>query len=150
VIPHSQHDPFPIDIDRECKSLVSVIKGCCVTPFMLALFTRNQHLLNGILMDATWKIITVSIASILMLSICNVGISVMLTIGPKENKALYETFYTILQDHFNINLNGYRAVSDQATALGAVCMDHENQRFLCLCHFLVSLHRKCAVMSQRP
>jgi hypothetical protein len=94
---------------------------------MPELFTRNQHLIDGILMDATWKIIRVSVASILMLSICNVGIPVMLAIGPKEDKAVYETFCTILQDHFNINLNGYRAVSDQRTALRAVCIDHENQ-----------------------
>jgi hypothetical protein len=63
----------------------------------------------------------------------------MLAIGPKENKTLYETFYTILRDHFNINLNGYHEVSDQGTVLRAVCIDHENQQFLCLHHFLVSL-----------
>jgi hypothetical protein len=90
-------------------------------------------------MDATWKIIRVSVASILMLSICNVGIPVMLAIGPKEDKAFYEIFYAILRDHFNINLNGYRAVSDQGTALCAVCIGHENQQFLCLCQFSVSL-----------
>jgi hypothetical protein len=114
VIPHSRDDPFSVYIDRESKSLVSVIKGCYVTPFMLALFRRNQHLTNGILM----------------------------AIGPKEDKTLYKTFYAIRQDHLNINLNGYRAVSDQGTALRAVWINHENQQFLCLRHFLVSLKRK--------
>jgi hypothetical protein len=77
-------------------------------------------------MDAIWTIIRVSAASILMLSICNVGIPVMLAIGPKEDKTFDETFDAILQDHFNINLNGYRAVSDQGTTLCAVCINHEN------------------------
>jgi hypothetical protein len=129
VIPHSRDDSFPVYIHQESKSLVSVIKDCYVTPCMLALFMRNQHLIKGILMDATWKIIRVSVASILILFIRNVGILVMLAIGPKENKALYEAFCIILQDRFNINLNGYHAVSDQGTVLRAVCINHDNQQF---------------------
>jgi hypothetical protein len=121
-----------------------------MAPSMPALSTQNQHLIDGISMDATWKIIRVSVASILMLSICNIGIPVMLAIGPKEDKALSETFYTILRGHFNINLNGDLAVSEQGTALRAGCIDHENQQFLCLRHFLVSLKRKCEVMKQGP
>jgi hypothetical protein len=142
VIQLSRDDPFPVYIDRESKSLVSVMKGCYVTPFMPALFTRNRHLIDDILMDATWKIIRVYVASILMLSICHFGIPVMLDLGSREDKALSETFYTILKDHFHINLNGYRVVSDQGTTLCVVCIDHEKQQFLCLRHFLVSVKRK--------
>jgi hypothetical protein len=105
---------------------------------MPVLFTRNQHLIDGLLMGPISKIIRVSVASILMLSICKVGIPIMLAISPKEDKAFYETFHTTLQDHFTMNLNGYCAVSDQRRALRAICTDHENQQFLCLCHFLVS------------
>jgi hypothetical protein len=137
VISHSRDGPFLFYIDRESKSLVSVIKGCYVTPFAPMLFTRNQHLIDDSLMDATWKIISFSVVASLMLSICNVGILVMLPIGLKEDKALCETFYAIRQDHFNINLNGYRAVSNQGTALRTVRTDHENQQFLCLRDFLV-------------
>jgi hypothetical protein len=61
-----------------------------MTPFMSALFTRNQRLIDGILMDATWKIVRVSVASILMFSICNVRIPVILAIGLKEDKVLYQ------------------------------------------------------------
>jgi hypothetical protein len=46
-------------------------------------------------------------------AIGNVRIPVMLAIDPKEDKDFCETFFTILYDHFYINLNGYRAVSDQ-------------------------------------
>jgi hypothetical protein len=117
---------------------------------MPALFTRNQHLLDGVWMDAAWKIIRVSVAFILMLSICNVGMPVMLAIGPKEDKAVYETFCAILQDHFNVNLNGYRAVSDQRTVLRAVCIGQENQQALSLRHFLVSLKREYGGVKQGP
>jgi hypothetical protein len=76
------------------------------------------------------------------LDICNAGIPVMLAIGSKEDKNLYKIFYTTLQDHFNINLNGYRADSDQGATLHAVCIDYENQQFLCLRHLRVSLKGK--------
>jgi hypothetical protein len=109
---------------------------------MPALFTRNLHLIDGILTDATWKIIRVSVASVLVLSIWNVGIPVMLAIDPKQDNILYEAFYMILEDHFNVNLNGYRAASDEGTALCAVCIDHKNKQFLHPRHVLVSLKQK--------
>jgi hypothetical protein len=93
-------------------------------------------------MDSTWKIILSRVSPILMLSIVNVGIPVALTIGPKEDKALYETFYRVFSEEFVISLMEYRVVSDQGRALRAVYALHGNEQFFCLRHFLVSLKLK--------
>jgi hypothetical protein len=93
-------------------------------------------------MDATWKIIRSCVSSILMLSISNVGIPAALTIGSKQDKALYETFYSVFSEEFGISLMEYRVGSDQGRALRAVCALHGNEQFFCLRHFLVSLKLK--------
>jgi hypothetical protein len=73
-----------------------------------------------------------------MLSIAIVGIPVALTISPKEDKALYETFYSVFSEEFGISLMEYRVVSDQGRALRAVCALHGNEQLFCLRHFLMS------------
>jgi hypothetical protein len=47
-----------------------------------------------------------------------------------------------LLELFNIDITGYRVVSDQGSPLPTVCGLHEKPQFLCLRHFLVSLKRK--------
>jgi hypothetical protein len=140
VIPHVVGDPFPLYPDSG-RSL-SVLSGCYVTSYASALFHRNAHLIDGLIMDASWKIIRNSVASILMVYICNVGIPVALALGPKEDKALYEIFYETLHRLYGIQLDRCRVVSDQGTALRSVCAAHHNPQFLCLRHFLRSLGRK--------
>jgi hypothetical protein len=120
---------------------MSVLAGWYISPYAQALFTRNTEVIDGLLMDATWKIIPNGVSSILMLSISNVGIPVALAIGRKEDRAHYETFHTVLHEVLGIGLQGWKVVSDQGTALRSVCRQHRNEQFLCLRHFLVSLTR---------
>jgi hypothetical protein len=77
-----------------------------------------------------------------MLSICNVGVPAATGVGPKENKQLYDVLYAIFQEFCQISLDGRHVVSDQETALHAICQDHANWQFLCLRRFLVSLKRR--------
>jgi hypothetical protein len=142
VMSHQRGDPFPVYLDRGSRALVSVVKGCSVSPYAEALFRQNAKLIDGLLMDATWKIIRNCVASILMLSIMNVGVPVALAIGPKEDKSLSETFYSTLLNLFGVDLGSYCVVSDEGAALRAVCASHSNRHFLCLRHFLVSLKHK--------
>jgi hypothetical protein len=139
---HVQGDPFPVYLDRGTGSLMSVLSGCYITPYAQALFLRNAELIDGLLMDATWKILRSCVSSILMVSISNVGIPVALALGPKEDRFLYELFYVTLREVFDIDLDHWRVVSDQGTALCSVCQHHQNDQFLCLRHFLRSLKHR--------
>jgi hypothetical protein len=104
--------------------------------------TQNGDLIDGLLLDATFKIIPCAVASIMNLSICNVGVPLALAFGPVEDVNLYEDFHRVFEQLFGIDLNGYRVVCDQGSALRAVCRRHENPQFICLRHLLVSLKRK--------
>jgi hypothetical protein len=135
-------DPYPGILDQSSGSLKSIVRGCYVTPYAQALMTQNRELIDGLLLDATFKIIPKAVASIMNLSICNVGIPVALAFGPVEDSNLYETFYRVFKQLFGIDLNGYCVVSDQGSALRAVCGQHKNPQFFCLHHVLVNLKRK--------
>jgi hypothetical protein len=118
------------------------VGACYLNPYAEALFRRNADLIDGLLIDATWEIIPNCVASILMLSTSNVGIPVALAIGPKDDRALDETFDAVLHDRFAIELGDWRVVSDQGTALRSVCTQHGSDQFPCLRHVLVSEKRK--------
>jgi hypothetical protein len=135
-------DPFPIMFDQSSQSLKSVLKGCYVTPYAEALMKQNRELIDGLLLDATFKIIPNAVASIMNVSICNVGVPLAVAFGPVEDVNLYETFHRVFKQLFGIDLNGYRVVCDEGSALRSVCQDHENPQFFCLHHVLVDLKRK--------
>jgi hypothetical protein len=82
--PHVRVNPFPVYLEWDSRNLMSVISAFCVPPCGPALFMRDRGLIGGLLMDATWKIIPVSIALILVLSVCHLGIPVMMAIGLKK------------------------------------------------------------------
>jgi hypothetical protein len=142
VMRHEMGDPFPSMVERDSGSALSVLRGCYLTPYAQLLFTANQALLDGLLLDATFKIIPRAVASIMTLSIYNVGIPVAMAFGPIEDSTLYETFHRVFADVFGIDLDHYHVVSDQGLALRSVCAAHANQQFICLRHLLLTLKRK--------
>jgi hypothetical protein len=135
-------DPFPVMIDRQSRTLLSIIKGCYVTPYAHVLFTQNAELIDGLLLDATFKMIRSAVASIMNVCICNVGVPLALAFGPIEDMELYETFHRVFIDLFHVDLGRYHVVSDQGRALQAICNRHNNQQFFCLRHLLLILKRK--------
>ena len=53
-------------------------------------------------MDSTWKTISGYVTSILMASICNVGIPLAFAFGPSESKELYDMFYSSFDKTINV------------------------------------------------
>lgn len=53
----------------------SILSGIYISPFAKSIFSDlNCHLVDGLLMDTTWKAMPYYVTSILMASICNVGV----------------------------------------------------------------------------
>jgi hypothetical protein len=57
IMSHALDDPFPVYLDRDSGCFMSILSGCYVTPYVYTLFRWNADLIDGLLMDATWKII---------------------------------------------------------------------------------------------
>jgi hypothetical protein len=98
----------------------SILKECYVTAFACSLLRDSAEVVAGLLMDTTWTIIRLCVASILTV-VGNVGIPVALSFGPAENKNLYDPFYTTFKSLFNRDLSVDIFESDQGPALRSIC-----------------------------
>ena len=134
-------------IEHKPKILVdgtenSIISGIYISPFAESIFTENGAITDGVLMDTTWHVLPNFVTSILMLSICNVGIPVAFCFGKAEKLELYDMFFSFFKESLNIDLSVYTIESDNGTALSAVCSKYKCKSLKCLRHFLVSLGTK--------
>jgi hypothetical protein len=50
-------EPFLVMVDRPGQTLLSVVKGCYVTLDAKGLFRNSAAVIDGLLLDATFKII---------------------------------------------------------------------------------------------
>jgi hypothetical protein len=130
----------------------SVLKGCYVAPFAYSLLRDSADVIAGLLMDTTWKIIRLYVASILTVVVGNVGVPIALSFGPAENNDLYDTFYATFRSLFNLDLSIYVVESDQGPALRSICTQYHNRHLAYLRHLLVFLgaahsHGRLAISS---
>ena len=99
----------------------------------------NPDLIDGLLMDTTWRIISKYATSILMATTYNVGLPIAFAFGESEDKKLYSLFINEFHEKLGIDLKQYAVESDQGTALKSVCDTFHEIHLACLRHFLVSL-----------
>jgi hypothetical protein len=81
----------------------SILKGCYVTPYARSIFRDHVALVAGLLIDPTWRIIRLYVASILTVVLGNVGIPIALSFGPVEDAGLCNTFYPTLRELFDFD-----------------------------------------------
>jgi hypothetical protein len=118
----------------------SIIGGIYISPFAASICgPLNKEIFDGLLMDATWKTIKGYVTSILIGSVCNVGIPLSFSFGPGETKELYELFYSTFADVIGVDLTKYIVESDGGSALAAVAAERGQFHLICHHHYLRSL-----------
>lgn len=122
--------------------LYSIINGIYISPYAESLFKENHDLIDGIMLDTTWKVISKYVTSIMMCSSLNVGISCAFAFSGAEDSDLYRQFIDKFNDKLGVNLKAYYCESDQGSALKSVCDSFEKTHLACLRHFKVSLKTK--------
>ena len=117
----------------------SIISGIYISPYAEEIFKRNGDIIDGILLDTTWKLIPCYVTSILMLSVCNVGIPVAFSFGDSENTDIYDQFFKVFMENYSIDLSKFVIESDQGKALTAICTKYNCTHIGCLKHLITSL-----------
>jgi hypothetical protein len=133
---HGRFEPITWEGQR-----YAILKRCYVAPLACTLLRDHASIIAGTLMDTTWRVIGLYVASILTVAAGNVGIPIALNFGPVENVELYDGFSLIFRSLFNLDLSTYVVESDQGSALGSICAKYGNQHTMCLRHLPVSLGR---------
>ena len=96
-------------------------------------------MIDGCLLDTTWEVLPFYVTSILMLSICNVGIPLGFCFGRSESTELYDLFFKTFRDLFSIDLSTYVIESDRGASLVSICSKYKCKHLGCLKHFKTSL-----------
>ena len=118
----------------------SILGGIYISPLAQSICSdQNASLFQGLLMDTTWKTLPYYVTSILMGSICNVGVPLGFSFGPSEDKNLYKTFYEEFKKEINIDLTQFNIESDRGSALMSIAAEIDTQHLSCHHHFLRSL-----------
>jgi hypothetical protein len=114
----------------------SILPGCCVSPWARSILT--YHVIDGLMLDTTWRVLRQDVAAIVMAVYGNVGIPLGFAFGVAETIEPYEQHYTALADLFGIQLAQYTVESDRGSALCGLCARHRQTQLFCLRHFLLS------------
>ena len=123
----------------------SIVNGIYISPFTQSLFGENEGIIQGLLMDTTWRVMSKYVASILMCTSHNVGIPTSFTFSGVEDKELYSLFIDFIKKQTDVDISKYCVESDQGTALRSICDRFIKTHYACLRHFKVGL--KCKTFS---
>lgn len=118
----------------------SILSGIYISPFAQSICSdSNSQLVHGLLMDTTWKTLPYYVTSILMASVCNVGIPLGFAFGPSEDSALYRSFYDKFEEVIGVDLRRYTIESDRGSALKSIAAEVNTEHLSCHHHFLRSI-----------
>ena len=123
----------------------SIVNGIYISPFTQSLFGENEGIIQGLLMDTTWRVMSKYVTSILMCTSHNVGIPTSFAFSGAEDKELYSLFIDFIKKQTDVDISKYCVESDQGTALRSICDRFSKTHYACLRHFKVGL--KCKAFS---
>ena len=116
---YSERDHFEtIEIENQ---KYSILNGIYIAPTTKSVFTDNSEMIDGILMDTTWKVIHKYVTSILICASYNVVVSHAFAFGGSEDRDLYNMFIEKFKSIIGIDLTNYYVESDHGSALRSVC-----------------------------
>ena len=138
IVDHKEGDPFfKIEYQNDDKSIFS---GVYISPYFSSVLIENRDLIDGIMMDTTWKVIPNYVTCILIAESHGTGIPIGFVFGKSEDKYLYQQMYDI-SDEMGIDLRLFIVESDQGSALRSVCCNNV-LHLVCLKHFITSISKQ--------
>lgn len=120
-----------------------IIGGCYILPTTQSLFLEYKEIINGILMDTTWKVLPHFVTSIMMVSAKNIGLPIGFSFheGSSETRELYESLFITMKMTLDIDISIYPVESDLGPALNSLSIKYGLIQFYCLRHYLSNLKK---------
>ena len=109
------------EVDTQCYILSSVY----ISPWCKSLLIENSSIIQGYMLDATWKMMSFYVTSILMGICFNIGIPLSFSIGHSENKNIYLELLRTFEKQVQVDLHCQIIISYQETALKAAISKFE-------------------------
>ena len=116
-----------------------VVSGVYVSPCSYSILRENDGLVQGFLLDTTWKVMTKYVTSILMASCHNTGVGLGFSFGRAEDREIYQNVFEEIAKITEFDFHSQVIESDQGSALRSVCDMFNMTHLSCLRHLLVSI-----------
>ena len=116
-----------------------IIDGVYISPYVHSILKDNDRIVDGMMLDTTWKLMHNYVTSILIASVCNVSVPLGFSFGKAETKEEYMLLFSFFKSKLDIDISTYIFESDQGSALRSVCAENSSTHLACLRHLLVTL-----------
>ena len=120
---------------------VYALKGCYISPFAQSILSKNE-IIDGIMLDGTFKVIKNYVTCIVMCIIRNTGIPVGFSFSTIEDVDLYNIVFDCFLEITGIDLTNFVFESDEGKNLIKALNDHQCTHLSCLRHLLANVQKK--------
>ena len=117
-----------------------IVTGIYISPYAYSILHDNLGLVQGLMLDTTWKVMPYYVTSILMASCKNTGIPIAFIFGKGETKISYKSLLESVKKECSITFDNIVMLSDQGKALQNVCIEFKMIQLYCLRHYLASIN----------
>jgi hypothetical protein len=119
---------------------MSIISGCWIhlsAAFILEHAANNC--ISCLVVDTTWAIMRYYVTAILVAISHNTAITLGFSFSPIDGSNIYDIFFNIFSECFQIDLSVFTLESDQGSGLSKSARLHDFLQRFCLHHFLATL-----------
>lgn len=119
-----------------------ILRGAYLSPYAQSIFKDNSELIDGVLLDGTFKILKHYVTCIITVVSHNTSIPIGFTFSPVEDTKLYDSVFETILEILNVDLSKYIIESDKGSSLKASCDSRFVTHLKCLKHLQTNLRKK--------
>ena len=119
-----------------------ILRGCYISPFAKAILTDNLSIIDGLMLDGTFKVLKNYVTCIIVCISFNTSIPIGFTFSPIEDDKLFNSVFKTFLEITNVDLSQFIIESDQGPSLIKSFSGYHCQHLCCLRHLLANLQKK--------
>ena len=128
---------FKLYDDQDCY----VLRGCYVSPFGQSILNQTA-LIDGLMIDGTFKVLKNYVTCIVMCIVRNTGIPVGFSFSTIEDVELYDLVFETFLEITGVDLTQFVIESDEGKCLMKSLTAHNCKHLSCLRHLLANVQKK--------
>ena len=118
-----------------------VLRGCYISPFGQSILSKTE-LIDGLMLDGTFKVLRNYVTCIVMCIVCNTGIPVGFSFSTIEDVELYDLVFETFLEITGIDLTMFTIESDEGINLMKSLTAHNCKHLSSLRHLLANIQKK--------
>lgn len=118
-----------------------IISGVVILPEAKSLLHNEKYVIDGYMLDTTWRIMPYYVTSILTACLFNTSVPIAYAFGHGETKDLYSFLLQTVESKMDVTFQGKVFASDQGTSLRALFREWGIIHLACIRHFYHNLKK---------